>query len=82
MPDQTIRVRPSCAVRRCDTMLDMATTLAVRLDDETERVLDELVAFYGKQAADLGLTADRSSTVRVILRAAHRDMRDKLAGNA
>lgn len=50
------------------------------MDDETEQMLDALVAFYGKQAADLGLTADRSSTVRVLIRAAHRDMQDKLAG--
>jgi hypothetical protein len=53
-------------------------TLTVRLDTDTWAMLDALVAFYGRQAVDLGLTADRSSTVRVLIRAAHRDMRDKL----
>jgi len=56
------------------------TTLTVRLDDEVDRMLDDLVAFYGKQAADLGLTFGRSDAIRVILRAAHRDMRDTLNG--
>jgi Arc/MetJ-type ribon-helix-helix transcriptional regulator len=60
----------------------MATTstLTVRLDDEVAAMLDDLVAFYGKQAADLGLSFGRSDAIRVILRAAHRDMQDKLGG--
>jgi hypothetical protein len=59
-----------------------ASDLHVRLDAETERMLDELEAFYGKQAADIGLTTTRSEIVRVILRAAHRDMRDQLKGKS
>jgi hypothetical protein len=57
-------------------------TLNVRMDDEMMRMVDDLVAFYGKQAADLGLTFGRSDAVRVILRAAHRDMTDKLEGRS
>lgn len=60
------------------------TTLQVRLDEEVDKMLDELVVYYGKQAAELGWRPmgafGRSDTVRVILRAAHRDMQDKLAG--
>lgn len=47
-------------------------------------MLDDLVAFYGKQATEIGWRPTgafgRSDTIRVILRAAHRDMKDKLAG--
>lgn len=64
----------------------MATTtvLQVRLDAELDRMVDELNAYYGKQASELDWrptgSFGRSDTVRVILRAAHRDMKDKLAG--
>lgn len=57
-------------------------TLNIRVDDEVLSMLDDLTTFYGKQAADLGLDFNRSDAVRVILRAAHRDMQDKLAGQA
>lgn len=65
-------------------MGDMAQnhTLNIRVDDDLLRVVDDLVAFYGKQAADLGLTFGRSDAVRVILRAAHRDMQDQLEGRS
>jgi hypothetical protein len=56
-----------------------ATTIHVRLDAKASAMLEELTAHYAKQAAALGLPYSRSDTVRVILRAAHSDMRDELA---
>jgi hypothetical protein len=58
------------------------TMLHVRLDVKAMRQLDELTAHYAKQAEPLGVTLTRSDAVRVILRAAHADMQDKLAGKA
>ena len=58
----------------------IATNLNVRLDPELHNMLAELTAFYGKPASDLGLDFNRSDCVRVILRAAYRDMQDKMAG--
>jgi hypothetical protein len=56
-------------------------TINLRVDAELVGMVDELTAFYGKQAADLGLSLGRSDAIRVIIRAAHRDMKDKLDGN-
>lgn len=56
-----------------------STTLHVRLDAKANAMLDELTAHYAKRAAELGLSYSRSDTVRVILRAAHADMRAELA---
>ena len=58
------------------------TKLTVRLDAKAVRQLDELTAHYAKQAAPLGVTFTRSDAVRVVLRAAHADMQDQLAGKA
>jgi Arc/MetJ-type ribon-helix-helix transcriptional regulator len=56
-----------------------ATTIHVRLDAKASAMLDELTAHYAQRAAQLGLSYSRSDAVRVILRAAHADLRDELA---
>lgn len=56
-----------------------ATTIHVRLDARAAAMLDELTAHYAKRAAELGLPYSRSDTVRVLLRAAHGELRDELA---
>jgi Arc/MetJ-type ribon-helix-helix transcriptional regulator len=62
--------------------MSAATTITVRLDAKAVRQLDELTAHYAKQAEALGVAFSRSDAVRVILRAAHADMQDQLAGKA
>jgi hypothetical protein len=52
-----------------------ATMLHVRLDAKTTAMLEELTDHYAKRAAALGLPYSRSDTVRVVLRAAHDELR-------
>lgn len=59
------------SVVRCDTMYRMAINFSVRLDDDTERKLNELVEHF-KATPTIG-TVRRSDVVRVAIEQLHRD---------
>lgn len=76
----------SCAVLRRDTMCVMARshTVPVRMNDEELRMLDEVRAYLQGQQEASGLgglgPVDRSSALRLVLRAAHREFVPKAQG--